>query len=470
VVAPPGGEPQAVEVRGLTLGRVLAIVRRPSVLASLLQPGGLRVVEDVSAEPSLATLASGDTRTRALVLPLHGPSGPLGMLVAVMPAAAELPSHRVRVLATFETPGSLALARAVLAEELASKDEELTALALSVPDPILIVDATGLLVAINPVASELFGLNPTFEVGRPVRGRLGSPELEEFLLERSEAVRTELVLLTPEPRTFRVRASSTTAGPAGSRILILEDVTNERELDRLKKDFVAVIGHELRTPLTTVRGYAKVLNSRGDEMPDVARRTAIAAIAEQSGRLEWLVEDLLLVSQVERHRPPLHLEERPFGETVAGIVEQARVAHSGREILLREAGLDRTFPVDALKLERVVLHLLDNAVKFAPDGPVEVEVEVSPVPTVRIRDHGPGIFSGDLPRVFERFHQLDGSGTREHGGTGIGLHICKVLVEVWGGEIGVDSDLGHGSTFWFTVPPTPPHVQDDAPVAARRGP
>jgi two-component system, OmpR family, phosphate regulon sensor histidine kinase PhoR len=328
-----------------------------------------------------------------------------------------------------------------------------------VPDPILIVDATGGLVAINPVASELFGLNPTFETGRDVRGKLRSVELETLLLDRKDAVRTELTLLTPDPRTFRVRASSTAAGPAGSRILILEDVTTETELDRLKSDFVAVIGHELRTPLTTVRGYAKVLHARGDDLPDPARRTAIAAIAEQSGRLEWLVEDLLLVSQVERHRPPLHLEDRAFGATIAELVARAREVHPGREILLREAAGERTFPLDPLKLERVVLHLLDNAAKFAPDGPIEVVVELDPIPRVRVTDHGPGIFSGDLPRVFDRFHQVDGSGTREHGGTGIGLHICKTLVEVWGGEIGAESDLGHGSTFWFTVPTTPPAAE-----------
>ncbi|MFP5310706.1 MAG: ATP-binding protein [Actinomycetes bacterium] len=460
VAAPPGRDPEPVEVRGLTLGRVLAIVRRPSVLATLLQGSGLRVVDDVATDPALATLAAGEGTTRAVVLPLHGPTGPLGLLVAVQPGGVPRPpGHRIRVLATFETPASLALARSVLAEELVAKDDELSALAIAVPDPILIVDATGGLVAINPVASELFGLNPTFETGRDVRGKLRSVELEALLLDRKDAVRTELTLLTPDPRTFRVRASSTAAGPAGSRILILEDVTTETELDRLKSDFVAVIGHELRTPLTTVRGYAKVLHSRGDDLPDAARRTAIAAIAEQSGRLEWLVEDLLLVSQVERHRPPLHLEERSFGATIAELVARAREVHPGREILLREAAGERTFPLDPLKLERVVLHLLDNAAKFAPDGPIEVVVDLDPTPRVRVTDHGPGIFSGDLPRVFDRFHQVDGSGTREHGGTGIGLHICKTLVEVWGGEIGAESDLGHGSTFWFTVPTTPPAAE-----------
>lgn len=456
--------PEAAAFRDVPRGRVLASMRREG-FGDLLRGSSLRVVGDVTTDPVLAPLVARDTAAGAIVAPLVAGESLRGVLVALTEAGGP-DDAQVRSLTTYINHAALALAKALLFRSVRSKEDELTSLASAVPDPIIIADETGRFLAINPAAGEQFGLSPKFDVGAPVAGKLRSTELEA-LLQSEEGGRTEVTLFSPHPRTFRARATPVRPGHGliGARILTLEDVTSEKEMEQLKADFVAVIGHELRTPLTMIKGYAGTLAKRGEAMPTEARSKALNAVHDQARRLERLVEDLLLVSRVERSRPPLHLEQLDFGDVVERTVEQARRQHAGRTITVSRPDTELAFPLDTVKLEQVLHHLIDNAAKFseAPE-PIAVEVEARGEDVeVRVTDRGSGIFSGDLPHLFERFHQVDGSATRAHGGTGIGLYICRTLVEAHGGFIGVRSALGRGSTFWFTVPTSPPADEDGVP-------
>ena len=465
-VVPEGrGGLEIAGYRDVPRGRIVAAMRRDG-FKELLRATSVRVIGNVAADPVLAPLAGRDEDRSAVIAPLVADDTLRGELIALTrPGGPD--DAQLRLLTTYINHAAMALTKALLFRGVRTKEDELTSLANSVPDPIVIVDDIGRFLAINPAAGEQFGLNPTFNVGAPVAGKLRSPELEQ-LLRGEEGGRANVTLFSPHPRTFRARVTSVRPdhGPAGARILTLEDVTTEREMEQLKADFVAVIGHELRTPLTMIKGYSSSLAHRGDTMPQDGRQRALEAISTHARRLERLIEDLLLVSRVEHHRPPLHLERNDLRTVVDRVVGLVQAGHPDRTIAVEAPGVPIVFPLDSVKIEQVIGHLLDNALKFSENDTavrVVLALEGDRV-EVQVVDEGMGIFSGDLPHLFERFHQVDGSATRAHGGTGIGLYICRTLVETHGGRIGVRSALGRGSTFWFTLPLTPP-AEGDAETA-----
>ncbi|MGH2830671.1 MAG: sensor histidine kinase, partial [Actinomycetota bacterium] len=258
---------------------------------------------------------------------------------------------------------------------------------------------------------------------------------------------------------WRATVSTTRSGPVpGGRLLVLDDVTLARELEQRKADFLAVVGHELRTPLTIIRGFASTLARRDVDLDEHAHVAAVGQIQEQSGRLGQLIEDLLYVSRIENRTPPLHLAWDDIMPAVHGVLGAFQERDPGRSFGIRNATSSVHMLYDRVKVEQVLRHLLDNAVKYShDDSPVIVHVEdEAEAVRITVEDKGIGIFSGDIPRLFRVFGQLDPSSTRRHGGTGVGLSVCKTLVEAMGGRIWAQSMLGRGSEFSFTVPKTPP--------------
>jgi signal transduction histidine kinase len=246
--------------------------------------------------------------------------------------------------------------------------------------------------------------------------------------------------------TRRMRAPG---GRDLGRILVLEDVTKERETDKIKNDFVSVIGHELRTPLTVVKGYVKMLAMKGAGIDEASLDTCTKALTNNTSRLERLIEDLLFVSSIESRRPSLDLQPVDVGQVLDEFANGRVTVQRPRKNI--PVQLDRT------KFDQVMHHLLDNALKYTEGEVVVTVVDQDDEVEIRVDDSGPGIYSGDVPQLFERFRQLDGSSTRAHGGTGLGLYICRRLVELQGGRIWCDSRLGVGSRFAFTVPKDGPH-------------
>jgi signal transduction histidine kinase len=221
-------------------------------------------------------------------------------------------------------------------------------------------------------------------------------------------------------------------------------VTTAREVERMKADLIAVIGHELRTPLTILRGGVRTLTKRGREITDDARETTLDAMTRNVARLEQLVEDLLFVASVSDGNQALDLAD----VDLAAVVDE----HAGERVRIERAPGPAVARCDGRYVRRAVGHLVDNALKHT-DGDVVIEVDGrADEVEITVVDHGPGIFSGDIPLLFSRFQQLDGSSTRSAGGTGLGLHVTKRIVEAHGGRIGVTSRLGRGSRFSLTLP------------------
>jgi signal transduction histidine kinase len=225
-----------------------------------------------------------------------------------------------------------------------------------------------------------------------------------------------------------------------------------REFDRLKDEFIAVVSHELRTPLTSVYGAAVTL--REHELDDVRRNTLLQIVSTEAARLGRLLDDVLWVSRLDSNRADT------FISRVDPLAVVTEVVSGARTHLPPALSIDVQHPeslpavaADPDKLRQVLVNLVENAVKYSGEGQIEVRLEPNDG-TMRfsVRDEGLGIPPEDQGRIFEKFHRLDPEMTHGVGGSGLGLYICKGLVERMGGEIWVESEAGKGSTFLFELP------------------
>ena len=236
-------------------------------------------------------------------------------------------------------------------------------------------------------------------------------------------------------------------------------VAELRELDRMKSDFVAASSHELRTPLTSILGYAGILRSTAGDDP--IAHESIDAIERQGNRMLRLVMNLLTESRIEGDRS----SSVSVFDVTALMREVAGDFHLDGDRIHVEVVPGTEAQCDRTKVADILVNLLDNALKYSrPGTPVTLAASVAgDTLSLRVRDEGPGIEPGDIPRIFDRFYQTDQSSTRAHGGVGLGLHIVKGLVESMDGRVTVESERGSGSVFSAIIP----MVRADEPVAAQ---
>ncbi len=229
-----------------------------------------------------------------------------------------------------------------------------------------------------------------------------------------------------------------------------------KSLDRLKSDFVAVVSHEIRTPLTSVKGALELLTDQryfSNNDQQVKLLTIAHANAE---RLLLLINDILDFSKLESASLPMTLERQRLEPVVQQAGHNLRMLLEERRIQL-DLEMDGDLPdamLDAHRIAQVLTNLLSNAIKFSPVGErIQIRAtQAGHTIRVEVQDHGDGIDAKDLPKLFRKFQQIDSGSTRKVGGTGLGLVISKGIVEQHGGVIGVESAVGTGSTFWFTLP------------------
>jgi signal transduction histidine kinase len=229
-----------------------------------------------------------------------------------------------------------------------------------------------------------------------------------------------------------------------------------QEVDRLKDDFVSATSHELRTPLTSIMGFAEFLQDEVEGPLTEGQRAFLCAIQGSVLRLQRVVDDLLDFARIESGTVELQRADVDLVELLRRELVTVEPQARDKDLtLLADLGDSPVVAnVDPQRLGQVVLNLLANAVKFsAPGGKVALRLipEVQG-PRIEVVDTGPGIPPESIPRLFERFYQVDPSLTRQHGGAGLGLAIARALVEAHEGLIGVESELGRGSTFWVSLP------------------
>jgi len=229
-----------------------------------------------------------------------------------------------------------------------------------------------------------------------------------------------------------------------------------KELDRMKSEFVAVVSHEVRTPLTSIKGSLELLGDERFHLLPPPQKELLSICQANTERLITLINDILDFSKLESSKLSLNFESVEVGRIVPEAVDHIKnlAGIKGITIDIHMEGTAGVIEADPMRVAQVITNLLGNAIKFSPEnGKIEVwargsEEEVS----VAIKDYGKGISQRDLSRLFQRFAQLDSSTTRKAGGTGLGLVISKGIVEQHGGKIWVESGLGKGSTFSFSIP------------------
>jgi two-component system phosphate regulon sensor histidine kinase PhoR len=241
-------------------------------------------------------------------------------------------------------------------------------------------------------------------------------------------------------------------------IVVFHDISELKRLEKVRQDFVANVSHELRTPLTSIKGYAETLLAEGDESSDSAREF-LQIILKHSNQMSNMVDDLLQLARLEAREQPLEYEPVNAADAFNSAWKACASLAGEREIslenLLPEEGV--MVRADLEQLEQVFRNLLENAVKYGPPGgTVTIACDSGPVmATFQVTDQGPGIPIQDQPRIFERFYQVEKDRANHSDSTGLGLAICRHIIQNHGGRIWVESPpegKTNGSTFFFTIP------------------
>ena len=340
-----------------------------------------------------------------------------------------------------------------------------SAILRSMVEGVAVISAEERILFSNQAFSQILGLDlPQCEGRRVVEVTRESDLLGvvKQVLAKRETVHSEVVMGTVRPRSFAITAGPVVGPDPGKgrpdttgAVLVLHDISELRRLERVRRDFVANVSHELRTPLTAIQGFAETL--LGGAIDDQENRGRfLEIIRDHARRLARLTDDLLKLSEIEADR--MELEFRPVGvaELIDDCAETTRLRVEERHHILQVDYPDGLPPVrgDRNRLAEVLLNLLDNAVQYTPPGgrlsvrarAVEGAVQIT------VSDNGIGIPQADQERIFERFYRVDVARSREVGGTGLGLSIAKHIVEAHGGQLWVESTVGQGSDFHFSIP------------------
>lgn len=335
--------------------------------------------------------------------------------------------------------------------DLESSRRELATLLDSMQEAVIAVTAIGHVTWSNAVMNRMLGT--LVREGRPLVHTLRDPEIlscvEGALRERE--VRFGRATSTVPGKVFEVSATPMSSGGA---VVVLHDVTEVEHSERMRRDFIANVSHELRTPLTSISGYVETLLEE-PHIEEGSAREFLAIILKNATRMNRLTEDLLALASVESQdykvKPqPIKASAlvRDADESLGGLVMDTGV------VLEVSETSDALVMADADALNQVFGNLIENAIKYGKGGGKiwigakqrEADVEFY------VRDFGQGIASEHLDRIFERFYRVDKARSRESGGTGLGLAIVRHIVIAHGGSIWAESELGSGSTFFFTLP------------------
>ncbi len=350
-------------------------------------------------------------------------------------------------------------------EEISREKDYLQTILRGMVEGVLVVDGRGRILMVNNALRQLLSLPLHVEDRTPLE-IIRNAELEGALrqvLQDGRNTTLELALPSLEGKTFAVNVVGISPSPEGmvkedegrrGVIAVFHDITRLKELEKIRRDFVANVSHELRTPLTTIKGYAETL-LEGALKEEVASQF-VKVIKKHSDRLAKIVDDLLMLSKIESREFQLKTESLSLSDLIADVLDFLREPLNKKRI---SVFYDETSPSlfvhgDRHYLEQVFINFLDNAMKYGDEGgrvtisAIEKdhhEVEIS------ISDNGIGIPREDLPRIFERFYRVDKGRSQDLGGTGLGLSIVKHLVQAHGGRVWAESRLGKGSTFYFTL-------------------
>jgi two-component system phosphate regulon sensor histidine kinase PhoR len=328
----------------------------------------------------------------------------------------------------------------------------------SMVEGVAVVNASERLLFANTGFAEILGLDVPPHSGSALVEVVRQTELIEAVravLKGEPRVETEIVTGTLRQHFFAVTVASVRAADTSGSVIVLHDITELRKLERVRRDFVANVSHEFKTPLTAIQGFAETLLGGAIDDPQ-NRLRFLEIILEHSRRLARLTDDLLKLSKMDADRLELEIRRLSVSQFVESCIETTQRSAAEKDLRI-SVNLQQPLPdiaADRRRLAEVLQNLLDNAMQYTPaGGQIMVAASANGVEvTFTVSDTGIGIPQAEQSRIFERFYRVDVARSREVGGTGLGLSISKHLVEAHGGRIWVESEVGQGSEFHFTVP------------------
>ena len=375
--------------------------------------------------------------------------------------------HRLTIPDTAEL-ASLALTlnrmAAQLAEQIAvitQQRNEQEAILESMHEGVLALDTQERVITVNRAAEALLGVVATQAKGHTIQEVVRNVTLQRLLagaMHSTASATADLVLRGSEERFLQATATALqdARGKDIGVLVVLNDVTQLRHLENIRRDFVSNVSHELKTPITSIKGFVETLRDGALNDHEHAEHF-LGIIARHAERLHAIIEDLLALSRLEQGHESYDI---PRSETSltdvmqAALLDCAAKAEAQRVTMIPLCEAELRATVNAPLLEQALVNLLDNAITYSnPDSYVWVNArQDDAMLVIDIRDQGVGIPHDHLDRIFERFYRVDKARSRERGGTGLGLAIVKHIAQVHGGQVSVTSTVGQGSTFTLRIP------------------
>ena len=338
---------------------------------------------------------------------------------------------------------------------------ELEAVLSSMVEGVLAFDTQDRLISLNKAAAGLMDIQPDQVRNRTIQETIRNSELQDFVhrtLASPEPVEGEIVFFNGQKRYLQAHGTPLTdvGGNKIGALVVLNDVTNIRRLENIRREFVANASHEIRTPITSIKGFVETLLDSAPEDIETTRRF-LKIVSKHSDRLNAIVQDLLSLSKIEMEaeRGEIFLEEGSILEVVEESVEACHLLAQEKEITIKiHCPEDLQGRFNPSLLVQALINLLDNAVKYSDRGStVEVRCEQKNSRVhISVKDQGTGIEKKHIPRLFERFYRVDKARSRKMGGTGLGLAIVKHIVQIHKGDIDVQSRPAEGSIFTISLP------------------
>ena len=381
--------------------------------------------------------------------------------------------HRIRTDASGET-GELVAAFNRMATSLTSmmgdlsgERNKLSAVMETMSDGVIVVDSSGDVELLNGAAATLFGVDPGVDPETPLS--IGHDhELRQLVAACREAGEPQYaeIILTEGRRTVSAVVTPLDEEPGGAVLVSLHDLTELRQVETSRREFVSNVSHELRTPLSSIKAMAETLEDGGLNDPSI-NADFVQRIHIEADRMTTLVNDLLELTSLQSGQADMKAQQVDIASVIREEGSRYVQVAEGLGIAAR-VSLPEDLPkvvAQEDRMRQVVRNLLDNALKFTPEnGRIDISASTNhDVVEVRVSDNGLGIPPESLPHIFERFYKVERS--RRNEGSGLGLAIVKNIVQAYGGEVHVESREGEGSTFSFTLSVA---ETADAPLASAR--
>ena len=439
------------------------------------------LVPDVSKDPRFAKRVDEQTHfiTRSIIcVPLKVRNQTIGVVQVLNKiGGGTFTKTEIKFLEALASQAAIAIENTNLYEHLEERAEQLNSelkeamvnlsiekgriesILQSMEDAVLAVDKEKKIVITNRVAERLFNVKTEEAIGQSIENYLKTKEfIDNFniVLETKNITKSEIkVNISGKEHVLAAVFAPITdeKRQIQGSVAVFRDITDIKELDKMKSEFLNMVSHELRTPLTPIQAYSELMMIK--KMDEQKVKSYAAIINKETQRLGALIGDLLDLSRIESGKGlSLSLEEVDFGELIRTVYETFKSASEKHKIILTIPEKSEKILLDRNKMIQVLTNLLSNAVKYSPDGGniyISMEEKEDRI-YVSVKDEGMGISKEDLPHIFEKFYRAKTEQVKKIGGTGIGLPIVKYILELHNGGIDVQSEYGKGSTFTFYIP------------------